>query len=499
MANGANARSTDCDVVVVGGGSAAFAAAVAAHDLGARVIMVEKAPLSESGGNAMYSHTGFRFVNQGGGEIRKFLPHISDADFGRMHFPAYSADDFMGDLNRVTENRIDQKLARVLVDDSNEAIHWMRKIGIPWDVGSHVEVDGELHFAPGVNIHPTGGGKGQIKVWREIAQQRGIEIRYETPVIEILGSRRKVDGVRVMNAGDEYDLKARAVVLCAGGFQANREMRARYLNGHPDFMKVRGSRHDTGEVLLMALELGARSAGHWRGAHATPIDGGSPDFEVPVRSDGMGSWTNRYLYMYGITVNKLGRRFFDEGESYQGYTYAKTGAAILDQPGGVAFQIFDQTGLKFVRPHAESHLETKIEAPTLAALADGLGLPRAALVDAVAEFNGAIDASKPFNPRTADGRSTKGISPPKSNWATAIEAAPFVGYPVTGGITFTFGGLETTTDAEVVGATGLPIANLYAVGDICGLFFHNYPAFTGQTRNAVFARRAVRHAMRQNS
>jgi tricarballylate dehydrogenase len=486
-----------CDIVVVGGGSAAFATAVAAREAGAqRVIMVEKAPLAESGGNAMFSHTGFRFANRGAAEIRDFLPHIADEQFAKMHIPPYTQDDFMNDLVSVTQGRIDRALALVLVEDSNSAVHWMRGLGIPWDVGSHIVVDGELFFGPGINIHPTGGGRGQVAAWREIAAARGIEVRYETPVSGLLGNTRRVTGVRVDGPDGEVEIEARAVILCAGGFQASREMRARYLRGKPDFMKVRGTRHDTGEVLRMALELGARGAGEWQGAHATPIDAGSPDFEVPVRSDGMGSWTNRYSYQYGITVNKLGRRFFDEGEAHQGYTYAKTGAAVLDQPGGTAFQIFDQTGIALIRPHAEMHLETKVEAGTLEALADALQIPRVPLLATIAAFNAAIDGSKPFDPTRSDGRTTAGVNPPKTNWATAIVAPPFRGYPITGGATFTFGGLEITTDAQVVGMTGRPIEALYAVGDISGMFFHNYPAFTGQTRNVVFARRAARHAMR---
>jgi tricarballylate dehydrogenase len=493
----ARKREVRCDVVVVGGGSAAFAAAVAARDCGAkRVIVVEKAPQTESGGNAMFSHTGFRFVNRGAAEIREFLPHLSDERFAKMHFPPYTAEHFLRDLIEVTQGRIDRPLAQVLVDESNAAVHWMRRTGIAWDIGSHIVVDGELHFSPGINIHPTGGGRGQIQAWREIAERRGIDVRYESPVAALLGNARKVKGVRIQTADGDVDVRADAVILCAGGFQANREMRAKYLRGRPDFMKVRGSRHDTGEVLQMALALGARSAGEWQGAHATPIDAGSPEYEVPVRSDGMGSWTNRYHYQFGITVNRLGQRFFDEGEAHQGYTYAKTGAAVLEQPGGVAFQIFDRIGIELMKPHAEMHLETKVEAATLDEIATALGIAREPFLATVAAFNAAVSDARAFDATKKDGRQTDGIVPPKTNWATAIAEPPFRGYPITGGATFTFGGLETTTDAQVVGVTGRPIENLYAVGDIMGLFFHNYPAFTGQTRNVVFARRAAQHAAR---
>ena len=92
----------------------------------------------------------------------------------------------------------------------------------------------------------------------------------------IHGNDRRVEGVRVSTPEGEYDLAGRAVIVCSGGFQANAEMRARYLGPNADLMKVRGSRHNTGEVLHMLLALGAKSAGHWQGAHMSPIDGKAP-------------------------------------------------------------------------------------------------------------------------------------------------------------------------------------------------------------------------------
>ena len=194
----------------------------------------------------------------------------------------------------------------------------------------------------------------------------GIEIRYESKVSELHGNERRIEGVRVSDPGREYDIQARAVILCSGGFQASAEMRARYLGANADLMKVRGSKHDTGEVLQMALGIGARSAGHWQGAHATPIDSNFPDVEVSNNA-------NRYSYMFGITVNTLGTRFFDEGEAEHSYTYAKTGWAVLGQPGGVAYQIFDQKGLPFLIANRYVHAQPT-EAGTLGELATKLGL-----------------------------------------------------------------------------------------------------------------------------
>jgi tricarballylate dehydrogenase len=491
-------HSETCDIVVIGGGSAAFEAAVAAREAGAsRVVMLEKAPESEYGGNARYSGTGFRFVHAGAAEIRQFIPDVDEALFSTMAIGPYGADDFMADLEHMTQGRMDRALAQTLVSESNAAVHWMLDTGIRWEpLKEHAKVDGRRYFERGIAIHVAGGGLGQLTQWRHIAAKHGIELRFDSPVCAVLGDLRQVEGVTVSGPHGRYDLTAKAVIACAGGFQANPEMRARYLAGNTDFMKVRGSRHDTGEVLRMLLDLGARPAGEWRSGHMSPIDAAAPDFETLQHEDGRGNTQSRYDYPFGITVNALGLRFFDEGEAQHSYTYAKTGRAVLTQPGGLAYQIYDQKGLKCLRyPH---HQATYFEADTIAALAGKIGLEPRVLARTVEEFNNAVCDERPFFPGRLDGRATKGLAIPKSNWATRIEAPPFRAYPVTGGITFTFGGLAVSRTAQVISTMDQPIKGLFASGDIIGLFFHNYPSFTGQTRNAVFSRLAGRAAVAEN-
>ena len=116
------ARRETCDIIVIGGGSAAFEAAVAARQAGAaRVVMLEKAPEPEYGGNARYSGTGFRFVHGGAAEIRQFIPDIDATLFATMAIPPYGADDFMADLDRMTQGRMNRQLAELLVGESNAA------------------------------------------------------------------------------------------------------------------------------------------------------------------------------------------------------------------------------------------------------------------------------------------------------------------------------------------------------------------------------------------
>lgn len=479
-------------VVVVGGGSAAFEAAVAARQAGAaKVVMLEKAPEPEFGGNARYSHTGFRWVFSGADEVRRFLPDLDDGFFQKLHLPGYSAEQFTADLQRVTRGRIDKELAAVMVQQSNSAMHWMRELGIKWEIDSHVVIDERYYFEPGLVIHPVGGvggGLGQLMQWREIATRMGIEIRYESNVRRLLGNDRRIQGVTVSDPEGEYEIRAAAVILCSGGFQANAEMRARYLGPNADLMKVRGSRHDTGEVLMMALGLGAKAAGHWQGAHATPIDSTFADVEI-------GSKANRYGYPYSITVNSMGQRFFDEGEARHSYTYAKTGWAVLAQPGAVAYQIYDRKTIPLLGNRYE--FSTPIEAGSIAELAGKIGVERAVLEHTVREFNNAVRKDIAFDATKLDGKCTEGIAPRKSNWASPLNEPPYWAYSITGGITFTFGGLQINGSAQVVNTSGNPIGGLYASGDIIGLFFHNYPSCTGQTRNVVFSRLAGRHAAAQ--
>jgi tricarballylate dehydrogenase len=482
------------DVVVIGGGSAAFEAAISAKTAGAgRVVMLEKAPEAEFGGNARFSHTGFRFVHAGAEEIREFVPDLDEETYRRMHVPPYTRENFLADLNRVTQNRIDPVLADAFVGQSNTAVHWMKDIGIKWEMEKTIKVGDKLYFEPGINIHPVGGGLGLLLALRDVALKHGIEIRYDSKVRAVHGNERQVEGVRISGPSGEYDLGGRAIICCSGGFQANAEMRARYLGPNSDLLRVRGSKHNTGEVLQAMLAIGAKAAGHWQGAHMTPIDSAAPAVETPLLEGGKGNSMNRYDYPFGITVNSQGVRFYDEGEAKHSYTYAKTGRAVLGQPGAIAYQIYDQTGVDLFR-RGPNYTATVFEAPTIGELAKKIGIEPAVLEHTVQEFNAACRSDVPLDPRALDGKCTVGISPPKSNWAEPILRAPFRAYPVTAGVTFTFGGLQVDTKAQVINTGHRPIHGLFASGDVVGLFFHNYPSCTGQTRNAVFSYLAGRSA-----
>lgn len=477
------------DVVVVGAGTAAFAAAVCARERGAeRVVMLEKAPESDFGGNARYSPTMFRVAHAGAAELRAFLPDIDERTFRRMRLPPYTPTMYVGDLVHATMGRVNLRLAHTLADESNPSLHWLLEQGVRWEAtGTSAEVDGEIHFAdPGYILSPLGGGLGLLEHWQGLRQRLGIELRYASPVRGLLGSDRRVEGVRVGGPDADYEVRATSVILCSGGFQASAEKRARYLGHNADLMKVQGSPYDTGEVLMMAIDLGAAPAGQWSGADAASLDGSLPDDESSHKA-----W--RRGYQHGITVNVHARRFFDES---QGETPTRdTPWEIVAQPGGVVFQIFDAKGSSLLVD--EYRLGAPLlESPTLDGLAEQLHLDAAALARTVREYNAAVCETIEFDPSRPDGRCTVGLVPRKSNWARSIETPPFYGCPVTAGITFSFGGLEVNTHAQVMSVRGQPIDGLYASGDIVGLYYHHHHlSASGQMRNVVFGRLAAAHAV----
>jgi len=292
----------------------------------------------------------------------------------------------------------------------------------------------------------------------------------------------RVTGVRVRRPQGTEEAQARAVILASGGFEANAEMRARYLGPGWDQVKVRGTRFNTGETLRMALDIGAKPVGHWQGCHATPIDGNAP----PVGDLRLTDRTNRLSYPYSIMVNSLGRRFVDEGEDLGGYTYARMGRAILAQPGALAYQIFDQKTVHLLEERYATG--SPVVGNTIREIAHKLNIPTATLVHTVEEFNAAVQRGH-FDPAIKDAKGTRGLEPPKSNWALPIDTPPYVVYSATCGITFTFGGIQIDSQGRVIDTEDNPLPGLYATGEITGnFFFHNYPGGSGLLRGAVFGR-----------
>jgi tricarballylate dehydrogenase len=210
----------------------------------------------------------------------------------------------------------------------------------------------------------------------------------------------------------------------------------------------------------------------------------------------VGDGYQKHSYPFGLVVNALGNRFLDEGADFRNFTYAKYGRLVLEQPGQFAWQIFDSQATHLLRDEYRLAGMTKVSAATLPMLASKLeGVDAAAFLDTVEQFNAAVRRDIKFDPNILDGRSTVGLSPPKSNWANPIEVPPFEAYAVTCGITFTFGGVRMSTAGRVIDGDGQPLQGLYACGEMAaGIFYFNYPGGSGLTNGAVFGRIAGHNA-----
>jgi tricarballylate dehydrogenase len=280
------------------------------------------------------------------------------------------------------------------------------------------------------------------------------------------------------------------VVLASGGFQANVQMRVAHLGRYADSLILRGSRYNTGEGITMALAIGAQAAGQWGDYHSAVIDARSPKVECGV--------TALYNFQMGIIVDARGERFLDEGEDFRDHTYVKFGKTIMEEADGLAFCIFDQSMVQreeFGR--AWRPAGPPIEAASVRELAEALGVSVDGLELTVRDFNRACQPGLLDYDRL-DGKATSGLLPRKSNWAVPLESPPFVAVPVTGGITFTFGGLKVDVKARVIDVAGRLIEGLYAAGELMGeVFYYNYPGASSVIRGAVYGRIAGADAARR--
>jgi tricarballylate dehydrogenase len=483
------------EVLVVGAGNAAMCAALAARDAGAEVLVLERAPEAERGGNTAFTAGAMRTVYRGADDLVALMPDLTDAEIAVTDFGVYRAEEFYSDMERVTEYRADPDLVEILVSRSHETLKWMADKGIrfmPTYGRQAFKVDGRFRFWGGLTVEVVGGGAGLVEIEHKIATSAGVRIWYNSRAVSLLAGDSGVHGVVAVIDGVTTEICARAVVLACGGFQANAEWRTRYLGPGWDLAKVRGTRFNTGEGHRMALQAGASPAGHWSGCHAVGWDRNAPEFGDLAVGDGF----QKHSYPFGIMVNADGRRFVDEGADFRNYTYAKYGRPILEQPGQFAWQVFDQKVVHLLRDEYRIREVTRVQAATLAELALRLeGVNPGAFLAEVAAFNAAVQTEVPFDPTIKDGRGTSGLAVPKSNWANPLTDGPFLAFQVTCGVTFTFGGIRITPQAQVVSTEGPVMPGLFACGEIIGgLFYHNYPGGTGLTAGSVFGRIAGTNA-----
>ncbi|RHW39361.1 FAD-binding dehydrogenase [Lysinibacillus yapensis] len=480
----------ETDVVVIGAGNAAMCAAISAREQGARTIVLEKAPEEEKGGNTTYTHGSIRFAYNNQEEIKRIIPDLGEEDFKITDFGSYSEEEFYDDLCRMTDYRTDPALAGLLTGKSFETMKWLTEHNIrfiPIYGRQAFKIDGIFKFWGGMVLEAVGGGQGLVEALHQEAKTNGISVLYETMATELLHTDEGIAGVVIKEQGKTKRIKTKSVVLASGGFHANVEMRTRYLGPKWDLVHTRASKYNTGEGIQMALNIGALPAGNWSEAHSVTGDRYLPDFEEGFQ---------KLSYPFGIIVNADGKRFVDEGADFRNYTYAKYGKMILEQPKNCAWQIFDAKVAPFLREEYKGRKVTKVKANSLEELADKVGeIDKEKFLEEIAAFNESIDDSVPFNPNIKDGRKTKGLTIPKSNWANKIDTAPFEAYAVTCGITFTYGGVKINEKTEVQSILYEKINGLYAAGEVVGgLFYKNYPGGAGLMAGSVFGKIAGENA-----
>jgi tricarballylate dehydrogenase len=487
------------DVIVVGGGNAALCAALSASESAKKILVLERAPEDESGGNSRFTAGLMRVVYNGVEDLRQVI-ELSEDEVARTDFGTYTEEQFFDDMARVTEYRCDPDLTEALVRQSLPTVVWMRRHGVRFTAAwgrQAFNIGGKFKFWGGLAVEAVGGGPGLVDSLTQIARKKGIEIWYRARAVSLVADDSGVHGVVVRHEGKTKTLSSRSVVLAAGGFQANTEWRTRYLGPGWELAKVRGTRFNTGDAIEMALDIGAAAYGNWSGCHAVAWDRNAPEFgDLAV-----GDQFQKHSYPWGIYLNAEGRRFVDEGADFRNYTYAKYGRVILGQPQQFAWQIFDAKVKAQLRDEYRIKQVTKHVANSLEELVKQLEDTNAQVaLEEIGKYNAAVRTDIPFNPNVKDGRRTENLRIDKSNWANTIDTPPFEAYAVTCGITFTFGGLRINPQAQVLSSDGEPIPGLYAAGELVGgIFWFNYPGGSGLTNGAVFGRIAGKNAAKASA
>lgn len=454
---------SDYDIAIIGGGNAALCAAITAAETGARVLILEAAPKTYRGGNSRHTRN-FRCMHDGP------LGPLVDS---------YGEDEYFADLLKVTGGKTDQGLARLAIQSSQACLEWMRERGVRFQPS----LSGTLSLAR-TNAFFMGGGKGLVNAFFRTIEGMGVDVLYEAPVSHLELDGDRITRVDYRHNGQDHSISPKAVIVAAGGFQADLDWLTRAWGPAAKNFLIRGTPYNRGVVLADLLAQGVQSVGDADQCHAVAIDGRSPKY------DG-GIVTRLDCVPFSIVVNKHAERFYDEGEDVWPKRYAIWGRLVAGQPDQVGYVIIDAKSLNLFMPSVFPPLK----ADTLDGLADQMGLPAAKLRDTVDQFNAACGDITGFRPMELDGVATSGLTPPKTNWARPITQAPFYGYSLRTGVTFTYLGLKVDDTAQCSTDTG-PIRNLWAAGETMAgsILGQGYLAGFGMTIGTVFGRIAGREA-----
>jgi tricarballylate dehydrogenase len=455
------------DVLVLGGGNAALCAALTARRLGASVLLLESAPVHFRGGNSRHTRN-LRCMHEGPADVLT---------------GAYGEEEYWQDLLKVTGGQTDERLARLAIRHSATCRDWMQAQGVRFQPS----LGGTLHLSR-TNAFFLGGGKALVNAYYAAAQALGVDVAYDTEVHELDIRDGRFISASVARQGHTLEVRAKAVVAAAGGFEANIDWLKEVWGPEAENFLVRGTPYNTGRVLRALLDRGAKPAGDATQCHAVAIDARAPKF------DG-GIVTRVDCVSLGIVVNRFGQRFYDEGEDFWPKRYAIWGRLLAAQPEQIAFAIIDAKPMgKFIPP-----MFPPIRASSIGDLAAALALDRSALESTVAVFNGAVRAGS-FDHTILDNCATQGLTPAKTHWARALDTPPYFAYPLRPGITFTYLGVAVDERARMIMQDDRPAENIFAAGEIMtgNILGKGYLAGIGMSIGTAFGRiageEAARHA-----
>jgi tricarballylate dehydrogenase len=448
----------------VGGGNAALSAAMAARHIVPRVLVLERAPEHMRGGNSRHTRN-----------VR--CAHPSADQFFSASYPE---EEMLEDLISVTGGPANIDLAEFAIRQSSMLPRWMSEHGAAWQQ----PLAGTLSLGR-TNRFFLGGGKALLNAYYRTAHNMGITVRYDAFVEDLIIANDRFEAATVKIAGSRETIRARAIVVATGGYEANIEWLKRHWGAAADNFIVRGTPYNDGAMLANLLSKNAKPMGDPKGFHAVAVDARSPKF------DG-GIVTRLDAIPFGVVVNKFGCRFYDEGEAIWPKRYAIWGGLIAQQPDQIAYVIVDSKTIgRFLPPMFKPY-----KADSLEALAAALGLDPGAFTGTLNAYNRATSGQAEQSLETPDGNGTSGISPPKSNWAIPIDKPPFYGLPLRPGITFTYMGVAVDDACRVLTQSGTPFHNVYAAGEIMSgnILTKGYLAGFGMTIGAVFGEHAGRMA-----
>lgn len=456
---------SDYDLIVVGSGAAGSSATLAfceaAQEKGRsdRVALLESGKEGERSGATRWTGAFLRLTRD---------KKLSTEWVKRMEEDSKGLADleYCRALEREVPNTVE-----FLEDHDVELLHIEEKnVALEFD---------EQHF-----MQPNGGGLAIVNALQSyIKQHSNADVLYETQAERLtLSDDGRVTGVVVRGPdGTLKTMTADNVVLASGGFEGNKEMLTQYIgNNAVDLPLIApGLAHNRGRGIRMAMDAGAATSGQFDAIHAELVDTrtSTPDAAILAHN-------------YGIVVNENCERFYDEGEDYLFASFEKIAHDTWRYQNQKAYFITDKPVMdRFKGAWAYEMTDLPPEqSDTIGGLAEKLGLDPDKLEKTVSQFNAACDRETEWEPVRMDGKNTLGIEPPKSNWAKPIETPPYSGFPMQAQLTFTYGGIQTDTQARVLSDNGMPIPGLYAAGEMTGLFYHEYPPATSVLRSLTFGR-----------